>query len=410
MIEDAAKHKQTARVTAWIACALGLSVFPVAFLVALLPVFCTAAIGVGAWLLTAGRKYWRKEFLLLLLLLIGYFAPSVAVCWTPYGFCRQFGQELGYREAYLLAIGLLMYFCAFATVSQAEARYACTFGTALAVYVGIAVFMLFTSDHLSERIGPRRTQLFVTRNDLAPLVAWLFFLYGLVRHAVPKPSIRFLAFMATVVVSSLLTLATQSRLVAAIAILGTVLFAAMDFRRNRGWAILGLALGVIFLFEYQNAANLVRRAMMAEIGEQSILARFSLWKVGWEMSLDAPWLGHGLGTFGQAYEIYRQTAPAAASIDIRLTPWPHNVLIEVLFGKGIVGLTAFLTLLVWVTTNLSRKVPEALTSLRKPARFLFAALIIIGCLDSTTNRLWFLPSILYVLGFSEGILFRSKPT
>jgi O-antigen ligase len=75
--------------------------------------------------------------------------------------------------------------------------------------------------------------------------------------------------------------------------------------------------------------------------------RFSLWLAAWRMFLDAPFLGHGPHTFVLFYQAYLQTIPTwLQPIDHRLTPWPHNLYLELLSEQGIVGLVAFIALLV----------------------------------------------------------------
>jgi O-antigen ligase len=147
---------------------------------------------------------------------------------------------------------------------------------------------------------------------------------------------------------------------------------------------------------------LVRRALLAE-GVTSISSRLYLWKSGWDMFLNAPWLGHGLGGFAELFETYRRAAPVEPGLDVRFTPWPHNVLIEILVEKGLAGLAAFLALLAVALTNLTAKPREDFKQVRRAAVFLLLTLIATGFFDSTTKRIWYLPSLLYVMGMSACI-------
>ena len=48
--------------------------------------------------------------------------------------------------------------------------------------------------------------------------------------------------------------------------------------------------------------------------------------------------------------------------------------------------------------------------MRRTAGYLLLALIFIGFIDSTTKRLWYLPSLLYLVGMSAGLLRRRNST
>jgi hypothetical protein len=52
---------------------------------------------------------------------------------------------------------------------------------------------------------------------------------------------------------------------------------------------------------------------------------------------------------------------------------------------------------------LTDKARENFKDARRAAGFLLLTLIIAGLLDSTTKRIWYLPSLLYILGMSAGM-------
>jgi O-antigen ligase len=271
------------------------------------------------------------------------------------------------------------------------------------VYIAIAVIVLVTRDNLTRDIDPPFIPLLIERNDLALLVAWMFFVCALFRPLAASRLVRILAFLIVVAVAAGVSLATQSRLVAMISILGILFFTRIERRVPWLWWIgLGVAVACFLAIEYQSVERLVRRALLAE-GVTSISSRLYLWKSGWEMFLNAPWLGHGLGGFAGLFDTYRPAAPVEPGLDVRFTPWPHNVPIEILVEKGLAGLTAFLALLVLVVANLTAKPREDFKQVRRAAGFLLLILIITGLLDSTTKRIWYLPSLLYVLGMAAGM-------
>jgi O-antigen ligase len=263
--------------------------------------------------------------------------------------------------------------------------------------------VLLTRDNLTRDIEPPFIPLFIERNDLALLVAWMFFVCALFRTLAASGLVRILAFLIVVAVASVVSLATQSRLVAVISVLGVLFFARSERRVTSSWWIgLGIAVACFLAVEYQSVERLVRRAMLAE-GMTSVSSRVYLWRTGWEMFLNAPWFGHGLGGFAELFDTYRSAAPVEPGLDVRFTPWPHNVLIEILVEKGIAGLMAFLALLALAVANLTDKARENFKDARRAAGFLLLTLIIAGLLDSTTKRIWYLPSLLYILGMSAGM-------
>ena len=77
--------------------------------------------------------------------------------------------------------------------------------------------------------------------------------------------------------------------------------------------------------------------------------RISLWIIAWEMFLDAPWVGQGPHTFRPLYFEYLNGIefPAWVRFDPWGTavPWPHNLYLEVLAERGILGMVTFVNLL-----------------------------------------------------------------
>lgn len=78
--------------------------------------------------------------------------------------------------------------------------------------------------------------------------------------------------------------------------------------------------------------------------------RLPLWWSGWLMFLDAPLLGHGPGSFAILGERYidQLSLPDWVKRDPRHTPWVHNLYLEMLSERGIIGLISLIALL-WVT-------------------------------------------------------------
>jgi O-antigen ligase len=223
---------------------------------------------------------------------------------------------------------------------------------------------------------PPFAPLLVERNDLAPLVAWTFVAFGLFRHLTRSALLRFLAYPMVLAAALMLSLATQSRLVAAIFILGAIFFTRIERRWAVQWVLLAFAIAIFLLIEHRSVEMLMERALVAAGGEV-VSTRSFLWKSGWNMFLAAPWTGHGLGGFAGLIDTYGR--PDGRNIlDVRFTPWPHNVLVEVLVEKGIVGLAAFLALLALPIPILLQKDRVEYKDGRRTAGYLLLAMVIIG--------------------------------
>jgi O-antigen ligase len=105
-----------------------------------------------------------------------------------------------------------------------------------------------------------------------------------------------------------------------------------------GLASLALALLVDGAFGFPLMAKFVRHWDWGGSG------RLPLWRAAWAMFLDAPWCGHGPHTFVRLYRSYlHQLGLPSSSLVI---PWAHNLYLEVLAERGIIGFIALVVLLV----------------------------------------------------------------
>lgn len=137
-------------------------------------------------------------------------------------------------------------------------------------------------------------------------------------------------------------------------------------------------------------------------------ARTGLWVAAWLMFVDAPLLGHGPNTFGSIYLVYLQqaTLPEWIATDFRHTPWPHNLFLELLAERGLVGFSAFMFLFFMAFSKLYRLVKRSDTALRQWAialscsgiGFCFTALF-----ELSFKRLWVLLVVFLFLGIITAI-------
>ena len=76
--------------------------------------------------------------------------------------------------------------------------------------------------------------------------------------------------------------------------------------------------------------------------------RVGLWIVALAMFRESPWLGKGVFTFGEYYRpswyAFRVAFPQGYTPEARIIPWAHNIVLEMLAERGVVGLASFLWL------------------------------------------------------------------
>lgn len=76
-----------------------------------------------------------------------------------------------------------------------------------------------------------------------------------------------------------------------------------------------------------------------------LTGRRHLWSTAWQMFLERPLLGHGLGTYGTAFGRLRPVEHAMAS-EAHLSDSPHSIPLDLLSGGGLLALVAYAVLVV----------------------------------------------------------------
>jgi len=135
----------------------------------------------------------------------------------------------------------------------------------------------------------------------------------------------------------------QSRTAILTMVISLVFTAALIQPRRR--LVFGLACGLtslalILLVDGLFAFPLMRKFIRQWYGS----GRIALWLAAWAMFVDAPWLGHGPHTFVLRYQAYLHNL--GLSISSVTIPWAHNLYLEVLAERGVVGFAALGVLLV----------------------------------------------------------------
>lgn len=82
------------------------------------------------------------------------------------------------------------------------------------------------------------------------------------------------------------------------------------------------------------------------------LDRVRLWMIAWHMFMDAPWLGHGPGSFSALYTDYLDRLGPTVNYgnDVRHMGWAHNWFLESASEKGVIGLGAVLAYFAYIFT------------------------------------------------------------
>jgi hypothetical protein len=175
----------------------------------------------------------------------------------------------------------------------------------------------------------------------------------------------------------LVCLLLRSRTAAVVACVSSLWFALASSTRMRERRQHWIAAGVI--------AMMVAGSLT--LGIASMHARQQLWAAAWSMFLDHPLCGIGIHDFVIAYRAY--LPPESDLIDARLTPWPHNLVLEIAAETGLLGIiaAAFVAgcLLQWafgvhVSPRDSRSVA---------VRCAWCALALLAVVEASLLRQWF---------------------
>ncbi len=174
-------------------------------------------------------------------------------------------------------------------------------------------------------------------------------------------------------------------------------------RNKKGLSILGIsalviaAAGIIFYYGKSRGFSL---------GGRTVQMRFNLWGIAFQIIRESPWLGSGLGTFGQKYLELRDPIFYSGTFI-----HAHNQLIQITTELGILSLISLL-LLIWQGIRLLSKEQGGLPSTSKVALIalggLFGVLIPDAILTSAMIVLLFLFYLIWILPTEEHLLKSNK--
>jgi putative inorganic carbon (HCO3(-)) transporter len=168
------------------------------------------------------------------------------------------------------------------------------------------------------------------------------------------------------------------------------------FSNTRRWAVTAAAVAVaVFAFAYWFGLGQVPERV-SRIFEATRDPRVALWLVAWKMFIESPLIGKGVHTFREFHLPYLEKIDLPAGIirDPAAIPWAHNLYLEILAERGVLGMVGFgvpvLAMLVTLKRFLKR---EASPDSRMAALGLSASLavfLVLGLFDLTFLKDWVL--------------------
>jgi len=134
--------------------------------------------------------------------------------------------------------------------------------------------------------------------------------------------------------------------------------------------------------------------------------RFSLWIAAWKLFLEKPWLGFGPHTYVFFYQEFLPLDSGFA-IESRITPWAHNLYLELLSEQGILVASSFALLLVF---NLTRAWKAACYNARRSLVELGAATSMTGFVLAAGIELSFIRIWVVLMLFVLLAIIHNLPT
>ena len=221
-----------------------------------------------------------------------------------------------------------------------RALYACLSWVALALSLALLVGRWSYGPDAHSWLLEMGLPVLVVPNDIH-FLALLAPFSVIVADRDPRSGLGFLGLLS-IATTGLAIIALGSRGAVLVWAVGLVVTGAL-LRPRLGLGLGGAILSVVIL------GDALLGFPLASKFTHLVDTRISLWIIAWEMFLDAPWAGQGPHTFRPLYFEYFNSIdfPGWVRFDPWGTavPWAHNLYLEVLAERGLLGLFAFLGLL-----------------------------------------------------------------
>ena len=128
--------------------------------------------------------------------------------------------------------------------------------------------------------------------------------------------------------------------------------------RKRLWIYLALfpiAYAAVVILQEANLDTVVSKADW-RIEDRSIQTRTTMWFIAWRSFLEAPFLGHGLGSFVETYNTHFSRYGLSEGLYfLAYTTMPHNLVMHVLSVSGLFGATVLLGPLIYLAVYILRR-------------------------------------------------------
>ncbi|MCF8212226.1 MAG: O-antigen ligase family protein [Rhodoferax sp.] len=174
---------------------------------------------------------------------------------------------------------------------------------------------------------------------------------------------------------------------------------------RRWWHALALAAAAIIVADGVRGFTLLSKFAQHSLACEP---RLPLWGAAFRLWLERPFFGQGAHNFAGLYRAHIDALglPECALKDTRLTPWPHNLFLEVLSSQGLFGGLFLLTLLVWVGLRLHKLMHVDSPPMRLQAAGLLAAWVTFGfaaTVELTFFRYWVIVMFITLLGLTVAL-------
>lgn len=348
------------------------------------PMVILVLTGIVSTLFSTSQKPFHSSHRITFILMLFLIAMAGSILFSM-NWSRSFNTSVTFLPALLIYFMIVEHF-----TSNKEIRllYFCFSATAL----GISIAALYYAGGHDFEINSHRgahalartfSYIIVSRNDLTFLSIMAPFSFILAYQKPLSPVGLFAIF--SIIISFCTVVLFQSR--------GATLTFFITFSSVSFFIMpritMGLTLLLVLLFLVTDALSgfpLWHRFYGIITGAEDIThGRINLWRAALQHFFAAPVLGNGPHTF----------------CFVNKTPWPHNLYLEVLFGHGLVGFSAFISLLLYAGKSVWNIGKKTSGEIRLFAVATFSALMgfcISSLIELSFLRLWVTVSLFMFLG------------
>lgn len=227
-------------------------------------------------------------------------------------------------------------------------------GTYVAIgAIGVVLALLSAYQQLS--LGMHAQSTFLTRNSHAGLMCLLAIpasSYFLMAHGIDRRSVWITRILGPVLFALYFSLAlTGSRGASLGLLMGLILVVVLAYRRIPRLRLIIFLTIVLMAFIVANF--LLKGEVASRLGTLANLGnadagRFLIWERAWQMLMDAPWWGVGLGTYWLHWPPYRDPLDSSAGFYV------HNDYLQIWIETGLPGLLLLLAAYVAVLITFIR--------------------------------------------------------